>query len=41
MLHERVRQAAGRTTTLNEQALRRISADCAGAGFLRARTAAL
>jgi signal transduction histidine kinase len=26
-LHERVRQAAGRTTTLNEQALRRISAD--------------
>jgi signal transduction histidine kinase len=26
-LHERVRQAAGRTTALNEQALRRISAD--------------
>jgi signal transduction histidine kinase len=26
-LHERVRQAAGRTTTLNERALRRISAD--------------
>jgi len=26
-LHERVRQAAGRTTTLNEQALRRIGAD--------------
>jgi signal transduction histidine kinase len=26
-LHERVRQAADRTTTLNEQALRRISAD--------------
>jgi signal transduction histidine kinase len=26
-LHERVRQAAGRTTTLNEQSLRRISAD--------------
>jgi signal transduction histidine kinase len=26
-LHERVHQAAGRTTTLNEQALRRISAD--------------
>jgi signal transduction histidine kinase len=26
-LHDRVRQAAGRTTTLNEQALRRISAD--------------
>jgi signal transduction histidine kinase len=27
MLHERVRQAAGRSTALNEQALRRISAD--------------
>lgn len=27
LLHERVRQAAGRTTALNEQALRRISAD--------------
>jgi signal transduction histidine kinase len=27
ILHERVRQAAARTTTLNEQALRRISAD--------------
>jgi signal transduction histidine kinase len=26
-LHDRVRQAAGRTTTLNEQALRRIGAD--------------
>jgi signal transduction histidine kinase len=26
-LHERIRQAAGRTTALNEQALRRISAD--------------
>jgi signal transduction histidine kinase len=26
-LHQRIRQAAGRTTTLNEQALRRISAD--------------
>ncbi|MBV9595304.1 MAG: sensor histidine kinase [Chloroflexi bacterium] len=26
-LHERVRQAAGRTTALNEQALRRVSAD--------------
>jgi signal transduction histidine kinase len=27
LLHERVRQAAGRSTALNEQALRRISAD--------------
>ena len=27
VLHQRVRQAAGRTTALNEQALRRISAD--------------
>jgi hypothetical protein len=45
-LHERVRQAAGRTTALNEQALRRISADArrpgpgAGAGPVTPRRAA-